>query len=657
MSSNKTAPARDPHESPFDDRTRVYLKAFAEQFPTAGSALAEIAHLRAILTLPKGTIHVVSDVHGEFKKLKHIINNASGTLRPLVDEVFADRLGDDERHELLNMIYYPAETYAYVSTRLAGQGERREFFKGTIRHEVELVRVLACRYSVKDVDRVLPDEYRLLFRELLNERLYERDEAYVDALLDHFVAHERDVDLLRAAAHVVRNLLVYELVVAGDLGDRGPRVDRVIDYLMRQPRVSITWGNHDMTWLGACLGHLACMATVLRISLRYRRLSQLEEGYGIPVAPLEKLAREVYGDDPADRFTCKGEGLRDALLMSRMQKAMAIIQFKLEGQLIRRHPEYDMEHRMLLHRIDPAAKTVEIDGATYPILDDRFPTVDWADPYALSPEEEACVARLRQSFMLSPVLWQHEQFVAHRGSTYLERDNALIFHGCVPVDEHGEFLPMRVGPLEYRGRALFDALDRAVQYAVRERDEESLDLLWYLWTGPRSPLFGKDRMATFETYYVADKATHKETKNPYFKLINSAEFCDKVLADFGADATLGLIVNGHVPVKLEQGESPVKQSGKAVTIDGAFSEAYGDMGFTLVIKAGRVYLAQHHHFESVEDAITEGADIIPSISEIRTYETRRTVGDTEAGDAVRAEIAALELLIRAYRENVLQERV
>ncbi len=656
--SIQPVPALDPARSPFDDRTRVYLQAFAGQYPTAGAALAEIAHLRAILTLPKGTIHIVSDVHGEFKKLKHIINNASGTLRPLVDEVFGERLSEPERHELLNIIYYPTETFAYIrEERLAAAAGRVAFLKRTVRHQIELACVLARRYSVKDVDRVLPDEYRLLFRELLDEKLYAREEAYVDALLDHFVAHDRDVDLLRAAAHVVRNLLVYELIVAGDLGDRGPRVDRVIDYLMRQPRVAITWGNHDVTWMGACLGHEACMATVLRISLRYRRLSQLEEGYGIPVAPLEKLAREVYGDDPAERFTCKGEGMRDALLMSRMQKAIAIIQFKLEGQVIRRHPEYEMEHRMLLHRIDPAAGTVEIDGASYPLRDTSFPTIDWSDPYRLSAEESACIARLRQSFLLSPVLWQHEQFVAHRGATFLERDHNLIFHGCVPVDESGAFLPLRVGAVEYQGRALFEALDRAVQYAVRERDEESLDLLWYLWTGPRSPLFGKDRMATFETYLVADKATHTETKNPYFRLIHDREFCDKVFADFGVDPALGLIVNGHVPVKIEQGESPLKKSGVAVTIDGAFSEAYGDKGFTLVIKAGRIYLAQHHHFESVEDAITEGADIIPTISEIRAYDRRRTVGDTEVGTALRAEISALELLIRAYRENVLQERL
>ena len=656
MSTTPT-PAPESGRSPFDDATCVYLRALAKRFPSIRSALAEIAHLRAILTLPKGTIHIVSDVHGEFKKLKHIINNASGTLRPLVEEVFGDRLGDDEKRELLNAIYYPRETYLHLADALGGEADRREFLKRTLRRQLELARVLARRVSLKDVDRVLPTDYRLLFRELLHERDLGRSEAYVDGLLDDFVPHGADLELLRMGAHVVRNLLVYELIVAGDLGDRGPRIDKVIDYVMRQPRVAIAWGNHDVTWMGACLGHEACMATVLRISLRYRRLSQLEEGYGIPMAPLERLAREVYGDDPAERFTCRGEGMRDALLMSRMQKAMAIIQFKLEGQAARRNPGYEMEHRQLLDHIDPATGTVEIDGRRHPLRDTRFPTVDGSDPYRLSPEEEACVARLRQSFLLSAMLWEQMTFVARKGAMYLRRDGNLIFHGCVPVDEAGEFLPMRVRGVEYRGRALFDALDREVHRAFRDRDPESLDMLWYLWTGPRSPLFGKDRMATFETYFVEDKATHKETKNPYFKLIHTPEFCERVFEDFGVDPASGLIVNGHVPVKIEQGESPLKDGGRAVTIDGAFSEAYGDKGYTLVVKAGRIYLAQHHHFESIAEAITSGADIVPSISEIRREPRQRLVGDTETGELLRREIGVLELLIRAYRENVVEEAV
>lgn len=640
---------------PFDEQTLVYLHALAKRFPTIGSALDEISHLRAILTLPKGTVHVVSDVHGDYKKLKHILNNASGTLRPFVEDVFGDRLSSDEKRDLLNVIYYPRETYQHLRPRLDTADKRREFLRTTIERQFELARMLARRYTIKDVERVFPDEYRLLFREMLVAPHFRRSEAFVSGLLDHLVAHDRDLELIRLTSRVVRNLTVYELIVAGDLGDRGPRIDKVVDLVMRQPRVAVTWGNHDVTWMAACLGHRACMATVMRISLRYRRLSQLEEGYGIPLAPLERLVRDIYADDPAERFHCKGEGLRDSLLMSRMQKAMAVIQFKLEGQLVRRRPEYGMENRLLLHRIDPKAGTVEIEGTAYELLDTSFPTIDWADPYRLSVEEEWCVERLRQSFLNSQTLWQQMRFVTKRGSMYARRDDNLIFHGCVPVDEKGEFLAMKVGDGEYRGRALFDALDREVQRAWREREEHGLDILWYLWTGPLSPLFGKDRMATFERDLVADKTTHKETKNPYFKLIHDREFCEKVFADFGVDPKRGLLVNGHVPVKIEQGESPVKQGGGAVTIDGAFSEAYGDKGYTLILRAGRTYLAQHHHFESVEEAITQGADIVPETTEIRAFDTSRTVGDTETGASLREEIAVLELLIRAYRENRIHE--
>lgn len=648
-------PAPIPERPEADPSVLVYLRALAIRFPTAQSALAEIAHLRAVLTLPKGTIHVVSDVHGEDRKLNHIINNASGTLRPLVDRVFGERLSDDEKLELLNLIYYPRELLAHVAPRLAADDARKAFVQTNVRRLFELVHELASRYSARDIERVFPEANRLLLRELLLESGLGRESDFVDAMLDGYVDQKAEGELLRTVSHVVRNLLIYELIVAGDLGDRGPRIDRVIDTIMRQPRVAVTWGNHDVTWMAACLGHDASIATVLRISLRYNRTAQLEEGYGIALAPLEKLAREAYADDPAERFRCRGEGLRDAQTMSRMQKAIAILQFKLEGQVVARHPEYEMDHRSLLHLIDPAEGTVEIGGMRWPLRDTHFPTIDWNDPYALSEAEASCLKHLREAFLASPVLWQQMRFVARNGSTYALRDSNLIFHGCVPVDAEGEFVPMPICGRSLSGRALFDAIDREVHRAFRDRDANALDMMWYLWTGPASPLFGKDRMATFETYLVEDPSTHKETKNPYFKLIHTQSFCDRVMRDFGADPDVGFIVNGHVPVKIEAGESPVKDSGRAVTIDGAFSEAYGDRGYTLVIRAGRIYLAQHHHFESVADAITTGADIVPTIEEIRCWDTLRSVGDTEAGSTIRGEIEVLERLVEAYRDNLLRE--
>jgi fructose-1,6-bisphosphatase-3 len=630
------------------------LRSLASRFPTIDAALAEMAALRAMLTLPKGTVHIVSDVHGEYKKLRHIINNASGRLRPLVEELFAKKLSADELRDLLAVLYYPREAMAYHYSRLADEKQRKKWVRRTLRQQFEIVRALARGYRRSDVLALLPQEWEELFAELWRETGDGRPAAYVNAMLDALEPRGRDLRAVRAASRLIRNLSAGEIIVAGDLGDRGPRVDKVIDYLREQPNVSFTWGNHDALWMGACLGQEALIATVLRVSIRYRRLSQLEEGYGVICQPLEKLAREVYTGDPAACFKAKGVGMRDDLMMARMQKAVAVMQFKLEGQAIQRHPEWGMEKRALLHHIDHKKGTVTIDGQTHPLRDTHLPTVDPADPYKLSEAEAACLARMKQSFVSSQRLWEHSSFLARRGAAWLRRDDALIFHGCTPVDEQGEFLSLAVDGQTHRGRPLFSALERVVHRAFRDGydvSQQDQDWFWYLWTGPVSPLFGKDRMATFETYFVEDKTTHKEHKNPYFQLIHEGDFCDRVLAEF--DMKDGIIVNGHVPVKVEKGEEPVKRSGKAVTIDGAFSEAYGDRGYTLILAPEAVRLAEHHHFESIDDAITSGADIVPQVMTVRQYPRPRRLSDTEQGAQIRQQIAALQRLIRAYEEGAL----
>jgi len=630
-----------------------HLRALAYRFADPGAALAEIAHLRAVGELPRGTIHVVSDVHGEFRKLEHILRNGSGSLRPIVEDVFAKRLDPAARALLLNLVYYPRETWAKVSPGLGSGDARAAFARDTLLRELELLRILAARYDLRHVERTFPAPYRELFNELLAAPLLARDDAYTTALLQPFLRDDLGAGLLRATAHTLRAFASYELVVAGDLGDRGPRIDRVIDAIRRQNNARIVWGNHDAEWMGACLGQEALVATVVRISLRYGRIAQLEEGYGIPIEPLEQLARTAYGDDPAERFRAKGEDLRDPLLLARMQKAIAILQFKLEGQTTRRNPHFDLEHRNLLHRIDPAAGTVTIDGKVHPLLDRALPTVDFADPYRLSEAEAKCIELLRRSFFDSASLWRDMRFVEERGAMLEVRDENVIFHGCVPVDAAGEPLAFEVDGTPLKGRPLFAGLDATVRRAFRERRASDLDLLYYLWAGPRSPLFGKDRMATFETYFVADKAAHKETKNPYFELIHEPAFCRRIGTELGGTGEV-LIVNGHVPVKLEGGESPLKRSGMAVTIDGAFSEAYGDHGFTLVIGAERTYLAKHHHFESVETAIERGADIVPEIQVLRSRSAPLRVADTARGAEIAEEIAALEDLVSAYRNHTLE---
>ena len=631
------------------------LRALAREFPNIDSALAEIARLSAVLTLPKGTVHVISDIHGEDKKLRHVINNASGTLRPLVEHHFQRRMEPKQLQEFLTLIFYPAEVTQRLEQTLTDREELRAFARRTLRHQFELVRVLASRYSLKRAMQVFPREYSDLFSEMLHEPFNERGREFVEAIVDELLLRGRALHLIHITGRLIRNLAIYELIIGGDCWDRGPRGDRVVDYLRDQPNVSFIWGNHDMAWLGAGLGHEALICHVLRVSLRYRCLGQLDEGYSIPLTPLEHLVRTVYTDDPAAHFQPKTSGMREDLIVARMQKAAAIMQFKLEGQMLARHPEWELDHRRLLHRIDHAQGTIEVDGVTYSLRDSFLPTIDPADPYTLSPEERECLGRLKYSFTHSQKLSEHLHYIVGNGSMYLRRDDHLIFHGCVPCDERGEFLPMPIEGEQLSGRAMFDAIERVVARAMEQRQEQHLDLLWYLWSGPRSPLFGKDRIATLERDFIADKTPHHETKDPYFALIHEPWFCEKVLAEFGVDPARGLIVNGHVPVKIEAGESPIKRSGKAITIDGAFSEAYGDHGFTLVLEADRTVLAKHHHFESVDAAVRDGVDIVPSITAVREWDRPRRMADTERGDQFRCDITMLERLIELYRNNDLRQ--
>jgi fructose-1,6-bisphosphatase-3 len=644
----------------------THLQILARRFPDARAVLAELANLQAVLTLPKPTVHVVSDVHGEYVKLRQVINNASGSLRPLFERLFAGRLDGEAPEEsidqLLTLTYYPRETWAMLVGR-ASTERRRELLHWVAGHAAVVIRDLARHYSLKYVAKIIPDPFDEVFRELAFANELVRQPEFLGRLLQPFLDHDRDGELVVLIARVIRNLAVGELVVAGDLGDRGPRIDRVIDAIAEQPGVAITWGNHDANWLAATLGHPAAIATVVRLSLRYQRLAQLEDGYGIPLEPVRRLAREAYAGDPADCFRIKGDA-EDGADLARMHKAISILQFKLEGQLLDRRPEWQLGHRALLRRVDPAAGTVDIDGVRHPLRDTRFPTVEWSDPCRLSDGEARCLAELTGEFTSSRTLWSQMGFVVSRGQMALRRDLCAIFHGCVPVDDAGEPLAMVVDGEPRRGKALFDAFERVVQRAfhcalrkgIDEVAELDRDLIFYLWTGPRSPCFGKDRMATFETYLVADRATHEETKNPYFKLIHDPAFCARMLAEFGVDPVNGFLVNGHVPVRLEAGETPVKRSGRAITIDGAFAAAYGDKGFSLVLDAQRIYLAQHHHFESAEAAVTRNADIVPTVSDVAVHARLRTVGDTETGDEIRAEIAVLEELLRAFEANIIRER-
>ena len=629
------------------------LELLSRQFPNVDSAVAEIARLAAVQTLPSSAVHIISDIHGEDKKLQHVINNASGTLRPLVEQLFADQMNPDELAEFLKLTFYPAEVTSQVQQQLADEAEIKAYAFKMLRPQMLLLRHLVSNYSLRLATHVFPDEYRELLLEMLHSPSIDREPKFFEAMLDELIKRRRALHLIHLVGRLIRNLAIDELVIGGDCWDRGPRGDRVVDYLALQPNVAFIWGNHDALWLGASLGSEALICTVLRVSLRYRRIGQLDEGYSVPLTPLEHLARTVYADDPAEQFMPKADGLRPREIVAKMQKAAAIMQFKLEGQLIQRNPQWGLDHRRLLDQIDHENGTVKIDGIVYPLTDHCFPTIDPQNPFELSAEEASCLKQLKHSFLSSQKLRQHAQFMVGHGSMYLKRGECLIFHGCVPVDADGRFLSLHVDGQPLSGRELFEGIETVVRRAVEHLAQPDLDFMWYLWSGPRSPLFGKDRIATFERDFIADKNSHRETKDPYFTLIHEAWFCESVLAEFGMDGESGLIVNGHVPVKVEEGESPLKRSGKAITIDGAFSEAYGDNGYTLVLEPGRIVLAKHHHFESVEAAIRDGVDIIPHLQEVRVFNKPRCTSDTERGQRIGHQIEMLERLVEAYQKNRL----
>lgn len=631
----------------------AHLRALSAQYPTAESAISEAAALSAKLSLPKGVVHVISDIHGEDSKLRHVINNASGALRQLVDEVLGDRLDASEMDRFLAILYYPREAIDKYSHEIVAGGGRLEWVFLVLSLQFDMIRALRKTYRRDRFERLVDPEYRELFLEMASGLR----PAYIREMIAGLARHDRDWGAVRSAARLIRNLTCEELLVLGDVGDRGPRVDRVIEALMRQPTCNVIWGNHDMLWIGSALGHAACMLTTLRFSIRYRVAAQLEEGYGIPRLPLERLVQQCYADDPAERFLAKGEGLRDPLSVARMQKAVSIMQFKAEGQMIARHPEWDLDHRRLLHRIDLKNGTIELDGVRHSLLDKQLPTINPDDPYAFSPEESECLERLTSSFTHSQKLREHMEWIVRRGGMWTTRDEVLLFHACVPVDEAGTPLSMQVDGRQVAGRELMDALGSIVRRAVRKRWfglDSDADWLWYLWGGPRSPLFGKDKLATFETHFIADKATHKEHKNPYFELMHDAEFIRKIGRLFGCGDDV-LVVNGHVPVKIEKGEQPVKRGGNAVTIDGAFSAAYGDRGYTLILRPDRIDLAEHSTFEGVDKVVEHGADIVPKMTTVRRFARPRLIGDTDEGTLLRSFIHDLEELVSAFREGQVAE--
>ncbi len=634
------------------------LDLLSRHYPNAASVLDGIAQIQAKLTLPRPVTHVISDVHGEHAKLRHVINNSSGDIRTLINAIFGHTLDESEKQELLAFLYYPVEKMQMNRDLLADKSRRLVLTKRILRQQFILVQHLASEQSRENLLRLIPDDQESLFLALLDELAYGRDHSYVDSMLDALSDYNQDVKAVHMASRLVRNLSISDIVVAGDLADRGERVDKVIHFLKAQPKVEFTWGNHDIIWMGATLGSEVLIATVLRISLRYLRLWQLEEGYGILLSPLASLAKDVYHDDPATCFMPKRDAdFTDEALVARMHKAISIIEFKLSGQMIDRHPEWEMEDRRHLHLIDYEKGVITLNGVTHELKDSHFPTISPDDPYALSDEEKHCISRLKESFIASQRLWEHMLFVVKNGAMYLKRDHVLIFHACIPTRPDGEFRCTTLQGQTQCGIKLFTYLDDLVRRTYREGAamvSQDLDVYYWMWANGRSPLFGKSQMATFERYFIEDKTTHREEKDPYFDLIHDADFCRKVGKEFhmGDDV---MIINGHVPVKIQKGEDPVKRGGNAVTIDGAFSEAYGDQGYTLMLRPREIVLAQHSHFESVNHFLTCDSDMLPELRTLVKYPKAKRLADTHEGQAVANQLPMLNELLQAYRSGEMME--
>ena len=643
-----------------------YLQRLAELYPTIGKASTEIINLQSILNLPKGTEHFMSDLHGEYEAFSHVLRNGSGAVRKKIDDVFGHTLSNSDKRSLATLIYYPSEKMELVKKT---EEDMENWYKITLYRLIEVCKTTASKYTRSKVRKALPTDYAYVIEELITEKAEVLDKgAYYDSIVNTIIEIGRAENFIVALAELIQRLVVDHLHILGDIFDRGPASHFIMDRLMEYHSLDIQWGNHDVVWMGAAAGQPACIATVIRNSIRYGNLDILEDGYGINMMPLATFAMEAYKDDNCSIFSLKGKtslNLLEEELGRKMHKAIAVLQFKLEGQLVRRRSSFHMENRALLHRINPENGTITLpDGKSYPMRDCCFPTVDWADPYALTEAEKDVMERLSSAFRNCEKLQNHIRFLLDKGGLYKTYNGNLLFHGSIPLNEDGTFREVDVYGEKYRGKELYDVLEAYVRRAFYSVDEEERekgrDIMWYIWAGPDSPLFGKDKMTTFERYFIEDKETHKEKKRAYYQLLEKEEVVDAMLLEFGLDSKKGHIVNGHVPVHQSEGENPVKCGGKIIVIDGGFSKAYrkvtGIAGYTLVYSSYGLFLSAHEPFTSAEDAVLRETDIVSNQVAVHYTHRRRLVGDTDNGMALKERITELTMLLDAYRKRVIKEK-
>lgn len=646
-----------------------HLKLLRKQYSNIEQVSEEIINLQAILNLPKGTELFLSDIHGEYGSFSHILNNGSGIIKNKIEDIFSNQITEHERSALATLIYYPEEKLALIKREIK---DINEWYSITLYRLIEVAREVSSKYTRSKVRKAMPNGFDYIIDELLHLQGCGPDkETYYKQIIKSIIELDRADDFIVAISNLIKRMAIDHLHVLGDIFDRGPDAKLIMDTLMNFHSLDIQLGNHDILWMGAACGNKACIANVIRICSRYDNISTLEEGYGINIRPLATFALKTYTNDGCKRFMPKvfdyNKYIRsDEISIAKLHKAISIIQFKLEGQIIKEHPEYEMDGRLLLDKIDCKNKTVKIGDKSYPLNDVNFPTINPNRPYELTKEENEIINRLQESFKNSETLNKHIAFLYSKASIYKCFNANLLFHGCIPMEENGEFSKVDILGRTLSGKEYLNFIDKAIRKAYMEKNQpdkekETNDLMWYLWCGPKSPLFGKEKAATFERYFVDDKEMHKEKKNPYFTLTENEEVCNKILKEFGLEGKNSHIINGHIPVKEKDGESPIKANGKLLVIDGGFAKSYrgqtGRAGYTLTYNSYGLILAANEPFDSKADAIREEIDIKYDIMVNEKETERKSVADTDDGKELQGEIEDLKLLLKAYREGKIKQEI
>lgn len=638
---------------------KKYLDLLSQRFDSAEKLATEIINLESILELPKGTEHFVSDLHGEYESFQHVLRNGSGNVRAKINDIFGETLSEKEINDLAALVYYPEDKLKLVKNQFNAKGQLNVWYIITIERLVELIKYCSSKYTRSKLRKALPEQFVYIIEELLyKNNEYQNKKTYYETLVNQVIELEQSDDLIIGLSYTVQRLVVDHLHVVGDIYDRGPKPDKIMDTLINYHSVDIQWGNHDVLWIGAYAGSKVCLANLLRICARYDNLDIIEDAYGINLRPLLTLAEKYYsGDNPA--FKPKKRPDKEASLTQReehqitkIHQAIAMIQFKLEMPIIKRRPSFEMEERLVLEKIDFDNNEITVYGKTYPLKDTCFQTIDRQHPEVLLEEEQEVIDKLLLSFQQSEKLRRHMSFLMREGKLYLPYNGNLLIHGCIPVDENGEMESFEIDGEMHSGRELLDVFEYHVRKAFDDKevtDDLSIDLVWYLWTGKYSSLFGKRAMTTFERYFIEDKASHKEVKNPYYYLREDVDMIRKMLSDFGLNPDEGRIINGHTPVKEIDGEDPIKADGKMLVIDGGFSKAYqsttGIAGYTLLYNSFGMQLVAHQEFNTKEKVLSDGTDELSVKRVVDEELTRKKIKDTNVGQELQSQIDILKILM------------